>query len=241
MAPANLVSKLLRFLGVQAQVVLVHEGDQVTPGQSPDACPVVPGAGTRIAEGLDAEIDLIVTGHSHQAYVCKTVDPKGNDRYVTQGSSFGRVLTQIDFKIDRKTHDVIRSSVTVDNHVVTRTVTPGSDDRRARPDVEGPRGRGRQRSRSARSRPTCRTRPRRPARWPLGNLIADAQLEATADRRRRARSPSMNPGGIRAGLTFASSPAGEGDGVVTYGEAFAVQPFNNLMQVVTLTGAAARR
>jgi 5'-nucleotidase len=30
---------------------------------------------------------------------------------------------------------------------------------------------------------------------------------------------------------------GEGDGVVTYGEAFTVQPFNNLMQVVTLTGA----
>ncbi|MFD0854499.1 5'-nucleotidase C-terminal domain-containing protein, partial [Actinomadura adrarensis] len=46
----------------------------------------------------------------------------------------------------------------------------------------------------------------------------------------------MNPGGVRADLTFAQKGS-EGDGVVTYGEAFDVQPFNNLMGVVTLTGA----
>ena len=39
----------------------------------------------------------------------------------------------------------------------------------------------------------------------------------------------MNPGGVRADLTYASSTAGEGDGVVTYGEAFTVQPFGNLL------------
>ena len=47
----------------------------------------------------------------------------------------------------------------------------------------------------------------------------------------------MNPGGVRADLTFASSPAGEGDGVVTYGEAFTVQPFGNSLVTMTLTGA----
>ena len=47
----------------------------------------------------------------------------------------------------------------------------------------------------------------------------------------------MNPGGVRGGLTFASSPAGEGDGVVTFGEAFTVQPFGNILQTLTLTGA----
>jgi 5'-nucleotidase len=40
-----------------------------------------------------------------------------------------------------------------------------------------------------------------------------------------------NPGGIRADLPFAP------DGVVTYGDAFTVQPFGNIMQTVTLTGA----
>ena len=66
-------------------------------------------------------------------------------------------------------------------------------------------------------------------------MIADAQLAAT-----QANSPVIaitNPGGIRTDLTFAGSPAGEGDGVVTYGEAFAVQPFSNIMQTITLTGA----
>ncbi|MFD0594583.1 5'-nucleotidase C-terminal domain-containing protein [Catellatospora coxensis] len=47
----------------------------------------------------------------------------------------------------------------------------------------------------------------------------------------------MNPGGIRAPLTFANSPGGEPAGQVTYGEAFTVQPFNNLVVTYSLTGA----
>ncbi|GFM98485.1 hypothetical protein Sfulv_32960 [Streptomyces fulvorobeus] len=46
----------------------------------------------------------------------------------------------------------------------------------------------------------------------------------------------MNPGGIRSDLVYAASGS-EGDGVVTYGEAFTVQPFTNMMNVVDLTGA----
>jgi 5'-nucleotidase len=69
----------------------------------------------------------------------------------------------------------------------------------------------------------------------LGDVIADAQLEATQSN--GAQIAITNPGGIRADLVYASSPAGEGDGVVTYGEAFAVQPFSNIMQTITMTGA----
>ena len=47
----------------------------------------------------------------------------------------------------------------------------------------------------------------------------------------------MNPGGIRADLTYANSPGGEAPGQVTYGEAFTVQPFNNLVTTQTFTGA----
>ena len=67
------------------------------------------------------------------------------------------------------------------------------------------------------------------------NLVADAQLYATADL--GAQLALMNPGGVRSDLEFASSDAGEGDGVVTYGEAFTFQPFNNTLSVVPLTGA----
>jgi 5'-nucleotidase len=72
----------------------------------------------------------------------------------------------------------------------------------------------------------------------LGDVIADAQLEATNDPGfGDAVMAFMNPGGIRADLTFPSSAAGEGDGNVTYGEMFTVQPFGNSMVTMTLTGA----
>lgn len=45
----------------------------------------------------------------------------------------------------------------------------------------------------------------------------------------------MNPGGIRGDLVYKASGS-EGDGVVTYGEAFTVQPFTNLMNALDLTG-----
>jgi len=46
----------------------------------------------------------------------------------------------------------------------------------------------------------------------------------------------MNPGGVRAGLTYATTGA-EGDGVVTYAEGFTVQPFANTVNLQSFTGA----
>ncbi|GAA0394065.1 bifunctional metallophosphatase/5'-nucleotidase [Acrocarpospora corrugata] len=234
-AAANATSRLLTQKGIKAQVVLVHEGDQVTPNQSPDACPVIPGLGSRIATGVDSEIDLIISGHSHQAYICKATAPDGQQRYYTQGSSFGRVLTQIDFQISKDSGDIVRSSVAVDNHVVRRTVTPD-------PETVAFVDLWKARSAGVANKPIGSITGDLPnaatpsGEIPLGNLIADAQLEGSRTGG-NAQIALMNPGGIRQGITFANSPANEGDGVVTYGEAFAVQPFNNLMQVVTLTGA----
>ncbi|MFF5211684.1 bifunctional metallophosphatase/5'-nucleotidase [Streptosporangium sp. NPDC000396] len=232
---ANVASRLLKLVGVKAQVVLVHEGDQVTPGQSPDACSAQPGAGNRIATQVDAEIDMILSGHSHQAYLCKVSDPAGGTRLYSQGGSFGRVITKVDFQVDVRTRDVVRSSVVADNQVVTRTVTPDREIsdfvRDWKDDVA-----------SVANRPIGKITADIPntaspsGESPLGNLIADGQL-AAAKTGGNAQIALMNPGGVRTGLTYANSPANEGDGVVTYGEAFAVQPFNNLVQVVTLTGA----
>lgn len=71
----------------------------------------------------------------------------------------------------------------------------------------------------------------------LGDVIADAQLQSTAPAALGGAVVAfMNPGGIRADFTYASGAAGEGDGVVTYGEAFTVQPFGNSLVTKTLTG-----
>ena len=66
----------------------------------------------------------------------------------------------------------------------------------------------------------------------MGNVIADAQ-KADPTIVRNGVKPViafMNPGGIRADL---AAPGG----VVTYGAAFTVQPFNNFMTSMDLTGA----
>jgi len=55
---------------------------------------------------------------------------------------------------------------------------------------------------------------------PLGDVIADAQLRYTQSA--GAQIALMNPGGIRASLSFSNSPGGEPPGQVTYGEAFTV-------------------
>ncbi|MEV6158339.1 bifunctional metallophosphatase/5'-nucleotidase [Nonomuraea sp. NPDC052129] len=232
---ANLASKLLKLVGVKAQVVLMHEGDQVTAGQSPDACSAVPGAGNRIATQVDPEIDVILSGHSHQAYLCKVKDPAGQDRLYSQGGSFGRVITKVDLNVNVKTRDIDRASVVADNQVVTRTVTPD-------PEISAFVQTWKDRVAPVANRPVGRitadiTNTAAPSgESALGDLIADGQLAGTKTGG-NAQIALMNPGGVRASLTFAGSAAGEGDGVVTYGEAFTVQPFNNLMQVVTLTGA----
>ncbi|GHE30354.1 5'-nucleotidase [Streptosporangium violaceochromogenes] len=232
---AGVASRLLALAGVRAQVVLVHEGDQVAPGTSPDACGAQPGPGSRIATQVDAEVDMVLSGHSHQAYLCTVSDPAGGRRLFSQGGSFGRVITQVDFRVDVRTRDVVRSSVTADNQVVTRTVPPD-------PEITAFVQTWKERVAPVANRPIGKITadivnvPSASGESPLGNLIADAQLAATKAGG-GARIALMNPGGVRASLAYAGSPAGEGDGVVTYGEAFTVQPFNNLTQVVTLTGA----
>ncbi|WP_214325316.1 bifunctional metallophosphatase/5'-nucleotidase [Nonomuraea sediminis] len=232
---ANVASKILKLFGVRAQVVLVHEGDQVTPNQSPDACSAIPGAGNRIATQVDPEIDMVLSGHSHQAYLCRVKDPAGQDRLYSQGGSFGRVITQVDMQVDTKTRDIVRSSVVADNHVVTRDVDPDSD-------TVTFMDFWRDKISAVANKPVGRISAditnvgTATGESPLGDLIADGQLAATKTGG-NAQIALMNPGGVRAPLTYLTSPASEGDGVVTYGEAFTVQPFNNLMQAVTLTGA----
>ncbi|GAA3969441.1 bifunctional metallophosphatase/5'-nucleotidase [Actinomadura viridis] len=230
---ANRAARELKRRGVRSMVLLVHEGDQVPSGQRPDACGVVPGAGTRIARDADPEIDMVLAGHTHQQYVCSVPDPKGRPRLYSSGSSFGRVITQIDFRVDRRSGDVVRSSMKGDNHVVTRDVP-------ADPATDAFVKTWKDRVSEVANKPVGRitadlTRtPTAAGETALGDVIADAQLASMKEH--GAQIAVMNPGGVRADLVHKASGS-EGDGVVTYGEAFAVQPFSNVMGVASLTGA----
>ena len=182
---------------------------------------------------------MVISGHTHQPYVCNVPDPEGQQRLVTSASSFGRLFTETDLKYDTRTNDIVRASVKGTNMVVTRDVAKAADETAlidryktlVAPIAEqGPRQDHRPTS------PAPRTPRGSP---PLGDLIADAQLK-DASVVTGGKTPVvafMNPGGIRADLTYAGRRA-EGDGVVTYEEAFTVQPFNNYLVSMDLNGAA---
>ena len=232
-AAANRAARELKRRHVRAMVLLVHEGDQVQPGTRPDQCGIVPGAGSRIAQEADPEIDMVLSGHTHQQYICSVKDPDGQPRLFSSGSSFGRVITEVDLKVNRRTGDIIRSSVKADNHVVTRDIAPD-------PATEKFVQTWKDRVATIADKPIGKitadlTRtPSAAGETALGDVIADAQLAGTQDL--GAQVALMNPGGVRTDLVYAASGS-EGDGVVTYGEAFSVQPFSNVMGVTSLTGA----
>jgi 5'-nucleotidase len=229
----NRTANLLDFFGVKSQVVLLHQGDS-TEIEGPNDCRVLPGPATAIAKAVTPKVDAIFTGHSHQQYNCVINDPAGQPRTVIQGASFGRLLSVVDLKINLKTRDVVRSATQAHNEIVTRTVTPD-------PAVAALVADAKTKSAPIANRQVGTITADLPAAGnaagesSLGDVIADAQLAGTTSN--NAVIAMTNPGGIRADLTYKTSVNNEGDGVVTYGEAFTVQPFANIMQTITLTGA----
>lgn len=208
-------------------VLLVHEGDQVVKGSKPNDCGVVPDAGTRIATQADPDIDMVLSGHTHQQYICTVKDPNGQPRLFSSGSSFGRIISQVDFQVDRRHDDIVRTSVKAVNHVVTRDVPPDPDTEKF---VETWKERVAPVANKKIGTITADLKrdPSPSGETPLGDVIADAQLEAVKDK--GAQVAVTNPGGVRTELVYKDG------GTVTYGDAFAVQPFSNVTGVTTLTG-----
>ena len=67
---------------------------------------------------------MVVSGHTHQPYVCDVKDPSGRSRLLTSASSFGRLFTETELLYNKRTRDIVRGSVKGSNMQVTRDVTP---------------------------------------------------------------------------------------------------------------------
>lgn len=224
----NALVPRLKRQGVETIVVLIHEGGY--PTGTYNECPGISGPIVDIVERTSDEVDLFITGHTHQAYNC-VID----GRPVTSAMSFGRIVTDIDMELSRATGEV--ASIAVNNVIVTRDVAKDSrisDIIAKYQAIAAPLE-----NRIIGQITADITRATNAAgESALGDVIADAQLDATDDPGfGDAVVAFMNPGGIRADLSYLSGPAGEGDGNVTYGESFTVQPFGNSLVTMTLTGA----
>ncbi|MFH9041574.1 bifunctional metallophosphatase/5'-nucleotidase [Streptomyces sp. NPDC017966] len=231
-------AKELQRQGVKSIVALIHEGGFPASSaynydcDSPGAGDGISGPIADIAKNITPQVDALVTGHTHNAYACTIPDPAGKPRTVTSAASFGRLYTDTTLTYDRATGDIARTAVKSANHVVTRDVPKAPDMTRLIDEwntLAAPIG----------NRPIGYISGdivRDGTESPLGDLIADAQLAYGRTLDAETDLALMNPGGIRASLTHAAGGA-EGDGVVTFAEAFTVQPFANTVNLQDFTGA----
>src|SRR5437588_5196032 len=212
----------LKARGVEAIVVLIHQGGM--PAGDYNECPAIAGPIVDIVKKFDHAVDVVVSGHTHQAYVCE-IDGK----LVTSRDKYGTLVTAIDLRPDRVTRDVI--SAKAENTIVhvpdlakdaDQTALLEAYDRLAAPIANRPAGSVTE---------TLSRVPNNAGESPLGDIIADAQLAATsAEEKGGAVIAFTNPGGVRADVTRRE------DGAVTYGDLFASQPFRNQLVTITLTG-----
>jgi len=236
-AEANLVAGQLKDgdpANGEADVVvlLAHEGAATENIGSPEELAADPVFGRFVR--ADATIDVIFSGHTHQPYAFLVPVP-GTERLrpVVQTQDYGKKLGKVTLTVDPATGTV------TDARAELLDVVGAPED----PAVADIVAAAKERAEELGQRPIgsitaditrafTNGQEDRGKESALGNFIADVQLAGTKDPGRGgAQIAFMNPGGLRADLRY------DPDGVVTYAEAFSVQPFANDVVTKTYTGA----
>ncbi len=214
----------LKSKGVRTVIVLLHQGgrQEAYEGSTRPADEVA-GAIKRVVWRLDDEVDVVISGHTHCFTNALIKNERGKDILVTQSWSAGRGFADIRLQIDRQTRDVASKSATL----ITAWADTGPG---LTPDPQAA-----QLMQAAEQKVAPLTRrkvaiaarditkePNPAGESALGNLIADAQRKTLC-----TDFALVNPGGIRTAI---------GAGEVTWGRLYAVQPFNNRLVKMTLTG-----
>jgi 5'-nucleotidase len=224
-ASVNALVPVLKSQGIEAIVVLLHEGGSPSnTGGNPaliNTCDNPSGALPPIVTAMDAEVDIVITGHTNWAVNCLI-----GGKVVTGAASQGRIVTEIDAQVDPATGDFVPNSITVDNEIVTQNVKPNAKMLNLIAEYNEVIAPIANRIVGATTAGMTRT-ANAAGESQLGRLIADAQLASSQGV--GAQLAFMNPGGIRADLNFT--------GDITHGQAFAVQPFSNIVTTKTFTGA----
>ena len=212
----------LKARGVEAIVVLIHEGG--FPTGDYNECPGISGPIVDIVKKFDKAVDVVISGHTHQAYTCNI-----DGRLVTSGDKYGTLVTEIDLTLDRTSRDIVSAKA---NNLIVRTDTYAKDPEQTKllDDYERLAGPIAARVAGTVTASLSRT-PNDAGESVLGDIVADAQLAETgAQDKGGAVIAFTNPGGVRTHII--KRP----DSDVTYGDVFASQPFRNQLVTMTLTG-----
>lgn len=238
----NALIPRLKAEGADAIIVSIHQGLFTEVGYNDSSCGGVSGALLEILAKLDPSVDLVISGHTHRAYICDhgSIDPS-RGFLVTSAASAGTLLTNIAMTIDPQSGTVV--SLEANNIVVqnegtgegARAVAPLPEFTTYAPDADIAAYVARyteaasefaNRSVGRIARAPSQSPNRRDS--PVGNLIADAQLAATKEA--GAQIAFMNSGGVRDDLHPSE------DGTITFGQIYTVQPFSNTLITKTFTG-----
>ncbi|HYI41970.1 MAG TPA: bifunctional metallophosphatase/5'-nucleotidase [Allosphingosinicella sp.] len=246
----NALVPKLKAQGADAIIVVVHQGVNSKLGYDDQSCGAIEGDLIPILDRLDPAVDAVVSGHTHNAYVCDygRLNP-ARPILLSSAASYGRLVTDIDLVIDPVAGRVV--SKRARNLIVQSEAFAGSRGETpltgavpryaAEPAVAALVERYAKAAEPIAARAVGRLggsalkSDNEHGESVLGNLIADAQLAATTgDSAGNARIALMNPGGMRADLVPAA------DGGISFGQLFAAQPFANMLVVKSLTGRQLR-
>ena len=241
-ATANAAVPALKLAGADAIVLLLHQGGRTSGGYNDKSCPNLDGDVMPILDRLDPAIDVVISGHTHNAYICELPRAGAKPLLLTSAGRYGTLVTEIGLSVSPDGGVVSRRA---DNIIVQGEPYSGASgavplqgqfpiwakDAATAAIVDryvAAAGPVAARVVGKLSGPI--TREQTPAREHTGgNFIADAQLAAT--RNLGAQIAFSNSGGVRSDIVPAT------DGSVTFGQLFAMQPFGNNLVVKTLTGA----
>ncbi len=234
---ANGYAAGLKRQGVQAIVLLIHQGGRQRPDAGdpdPNGCANFGGGIDPILEKLSPDIQVVIAGHSHVFYNCQI----GN-RLVTSAESYGRMITRISLGIDTAT-DLITSKSAV-NEIVTRDVARDPAETRILKKYSALADGTANKIVGAVTADLTRA-SNAAGESPLGDVIADAMLAATsAADQGGAVVAFMNSGGIRSSIVVNNARPAAKAGEVSYRDLFSVQPFGNVVTVITMTGDMIKR
>ncbi|WP_156761217.1 bifunctional metallophosphatase/5'-nucleotidase [Microbacterium karelineae] len=230
---------------VDVTILLTHSGAEMS-GDDAATCEQIASEQTEfgsLVRDASPAVDAIFSGHTHQGYPCEI-----DGRPVLQGNDYGSTLAKLDIQVDAATNELISTSGSLvpladeegaPAFPIAEDIQAVVDDAVAFAAEEGNKPVGEISADILRGGET--PGDDRGVESTMGNLVADVYLWSTTEYANYGGEPAdiavMNPGGLRDDLLFASSDVGEGDGVVTYAEAAAVQPFANTLTTSELTGA----
>lgn len=233
---ANQQAAALNRRGVKAIVLLIHEGGYQEPTtENYNGCVGFNGPIAEMATKFTSLIDVVVSGHTHQPYVCTVPDPQGRPRLVTSASSYGQVVTETYFNVNSVTGEINRNSFDAKNVLVDRTTadpaqTAVLDKWRT---LAGPLA-GKVVGTVA-TDVTGDSGGDRGIETPMTDLMADVIKWGTSSG--GAQIGLMNVGGVRASFLADQISNGEARGEITYTEAYNTSPFGNLLVSLDMTGA----